>query len=528
VVASSTPVCGAAVSELEIVTDPRLPPLAWLLRWDASAATLLAGRWVETTDSSWVEGCWDGEFASRSPEGHWLAGTAGRLEAGHLTLTPPFHSFDAVYLLRRERSLFASNSLPFLIEASRATFRRTHVNLHADLARIVDGLDGTHLRIPMSDGDALEVLQLVPVTVALARPGEVSGMLPDAPECEDFASYDAFLRGCAQRFAVNATSPLRTAILRPVTTVSSGYDSPAVAVLARDVGATTALTIASSRGSRDLDGESDSGAEVADAIGLETVTFARDTRWHVDGQPVVAEFLASGMSGEELPIRVMAAHLGGTVLYSGYYGDSAWSREPGRARRLQRGDLGGSSLTEFRLRVGFCHLPMPFLAATRQENLARISCSEEMRPWSVEGRYDRPIPRRIAESAGVPRSVFGMRKRAVTSVAGRRTIVDREVAEAVRSFDRSRHGPVVRYSTAAVAWLIALLQPVRMKGHAVLRRIGAAHPSRTRVSITQRRAATLHGPHAVPTLLWAVELIGSSRYRATVEDGGRPRGDGLR
>jgi len=527
-VGSSTTVRGAAVSGLEIVVDARLPPLAWLLRWDASAATLLAGRWVETTDSSWVEGCWDGEFAAVSPEGYWLTGTAGRLDAGRLTLTPPFHSFDAVYLLRRERSLFASNSLPFLIEASGARFRRTHVNLHADLARIVDGLDRPHLRVRMSNGDVLEVLQFLPVTVALAQPGQEYGRLPDSHRFEDFGSYDAFLRGCAQRFAANATSPLRSAVLRPVTTVSSGYDSAATSVLARDAGATVALTIASSRGARDLDGESDSGADVAEALGLETVTFPRDTRWSVDGQPVVAEFLASGMSGEELPIRVMAAHLDRSILYSGYYGDSAWSRKPSRARRLQRGDLGGSSLTEFRLRVGFSHLPIPFLAATRQGDLARISSSEEMRPWSTEGPYDRPIPRRIAESAGVPRSAFGMRKRAVTSVAGRRTTVDHDVAHAVRWFDRSRHGRFVRHTTAAVAWLVALLQPARMKAYAVRRRIGTGNLSRARVSISQRRAATLHGPYAVPTFLWAVELIGSSRYRATVEDGVRPRDDVLR
>ena len=33
-----------------------------------------------------------------------------------------------------------------------------------------------------------------------------------------------------------------------------------------------------------------------------------------------------------------------------------------------------------------------------------------MRPWSVGGGYDRPIPRRIAEEAGVPRQHFGQRK----------------------------------------------------------------------------------------------------------------------
>jgi hypothetical protein len=39
-----------------------------------------------------------------------------------------------------------------------------------------------------------------------------------------------------------------------------------------------------------------------------------------------------------------------------------------------------------------------------------------MRGWDVGGDYSRPIPRRIVESAGVPREAFGVSKR-VTAVA---------------------------------------------------------------------------------------------------------------
>ena len=36
-----------------------------------------------------------------------------------------------------------------------------------------------------------------------------------------------------------------------------------------------------------------------------------------------------------------------------------------------------------------------------------------MAPWRLGNDYDRPIPRRIAESAGVPRAAFGQRKQVV-------------------------------------------------------------------------------------------------------------------
>ena len=39
-----------------------------------------------------------------------------------------------------------------------------------------------------------------------------------------------------------------------------------------------------------------------------------------------------------------------------------------------------------------------------------ITTSAEMRPWSIGGDYDRPIPRRALEEAGVPRELFGQIK----------------------------------------------------------------------------------------------------------------------
>jgi hypothetical protein len=37
-----------------------------------------------------------------------------------------------------------------------------------------------------------------------------------------------------------------------------------------------------------------------------------------------------------------------------------------------------------------------------------------MRPWRVGGNYDRPIPRRLVEEAGVPRRAYAREKRAIT------------------------------------------------------------------------------------------------------------------
>jgi hypothetical protein len=56
---------------------------------------------------------------------------------------------------------------------------------------------------------------------------------------------------------------------------------------------------------------------------------------------------------------------------------------------------------------------VPFWAARKIGQVRRISHSEEMRPFLIPGaEYNRPIPRRIIEEAGIPREAFGFRKTA--------------------------------------------------------------------------------------------------------------------
>src|SRR5690349_7377840 len=72
-------------------------------------------------------------------------------------------------------------------------------------------------------------------------------------------------------------------------------------------------------------------------------------------------------------------------------------------------------MEEFRLRVGFLHLPVPYLGCVRHEDIHRISNSAEMKDWNTaDGKYDKPIPCRLLQEAGVPRRLFGQQKKAVT------------------------------------------------------------------------------------------------------------------
>ena len=77
---------------------------------------------------------------------------------------------------------------------------------------------------------------------------------------------------------------------------------------------------------------------------------------------------------------------------------------------IRRGDLGGHGMGELRLALGFVQLPLPFMGARQKADIVRITESSEMDPWRLGNAYDRPIPRRIAEEAGVPRHLFGQSK----------------------------------------------------------------------------------------------------------------------
>jgi hypothetical protein len=64
-------------------------------------------------------------------------------------------------------------------------------------------------------------------------------------------------------------------------------------------------------------------------------------------------------------------------------------------------------MAELRLVIGFIHLPLPYIGARRKEDIVKITESPDMDPWRLGNTYDRPIPRRIAEEAGISRHAFG-------------------------------------------------------------------------------------------------------------------------
>ena len=197
----------------------------------------------------------------------------------------------------------------------------------------------------------------------------------------------------------------------PTVAMSTGYDSTAAGAVAAQAGCHTAFSFRTGWPWAGYQGEADAPTASAAALGFEVETFDRLAYQACDDAPE-AEFLANGMSGEDVVFRSMEPALHGRILVSGFWGGATWR---GNERpNLMRTDLSGASLAEFRLRTNMIHMPLPYIGGIQQASLLTVRDSEEMRPYRFGGTYDEPIARRLAEEAGVPRGSFGVNKLAAS------------------------------------------------------------------------------------------------------------------
>lgn len=388
--------------EIRFVCQPELPRLAWCaeIRRGSDLALVLHGPWVETGAHGFSEGAWAGDFAALDFTERFFAGSGGRILDGRLLLACPDHTMDRICSLRRDDRLLASNSIPFLLARADDELDPDFLYYDSLFVSIKDGLNGYVRSIPTRQGRHVDLHYCANLTVGPDLALEESRRR-DLPSFASFLDYRSCLQNHVRSLLENAADPARKVRFDPLSTLSSGYDSTTAAVFARDAGCREGVTIASSR-----DKGNDSGAAIGELLGLEMRTFGR-----LD-YLAMADFPEAEFNGGPCEFASFAGALSGRIVTTGHGGGQVWSLDTPVSNDLVRVDASGTSLTEFRLRSGFVHLSVPSIGATRQPDIRKISWSEAMRPWRIGGRYDRPIPRRIVEEAGVPRQMFGMTKRA--------------------------------------------------------------------------------------------------------------------
>jgi hypothetical protein len=384
------------------------PPLAWLATCDPGAPTVkvLHGARVETYPDWFAEAAWAGDYERGDFDRTDLVfGTGGRLRGDELTFVSSATTVDRLHSLSFNGRFFVSNSLACLLAVVNGRVAPDYEGYFRDFETIIRGITNYHRTVASSVGP----VRLTYHDNLCWRDGALVEVAKPNPK-RDFSTFERYrdlVESALCRLADNARSALRSYPYRLLATISSGYDSPAVAALARRAGLRQTLSFSASR-----DNRPDSGAEVARRLGLEPVV-VDSTLWKSNRLPEVP-FLASDAKGEDVYYDGARDVLDGALLLTGYGGSRVWNKGDDLLQDLERSDQSGLSLCEYRLWAGFLHCPVTYVGGRQTQDLRRISNAPEMVPWDVPGGYTRPICRRILEEAGVPRESFGMEKKAAS------------------------------------------------------------------------------------------------------------------
>jgi hypothetical protein len=447
---------------LNCLEQASLPKLAWLAEVETgtNVVTVHHGSSVETAPQWCVEGTWDGPFEDGDfQRAENLFGSGVRVDGQTLVFCSSVALVDRLFHVTWDGRLVVSNSLIQLLARTgarldpRHNYRRESFASGAGFKRYPNAFRVIHPRFRT-------IQQEYHCNLAL-RDGRIERLPRSQPR--SFAGFDEYreaLGAALARIRDNYRSGARRHAVVAFATTSTGYDSAAATVLARAAGVTETFTIALPPGADAQ--ERDSGAPIAAALGM-TVR-GLSTQPEDASAEMERYLLAASVEGSEVFLENLARHIGAScqaaVLYTGYHGDVVWKR-PARAPEaiddMRRKDVSGLNLAEVRLVAGFFNVAVPFIYGRNMADITAISLSPEMQPWCVAADYDRPIPRRIVEAAGVPRQLFGQRKRAQVRFYGdpRSPVL------------RAQFREYLATRVADLGWRLAAMERLRSADHAV-------------------------------------------------------------
>lgn len=388
-----------------------LPKLAWVaaVRRDEGLVDVLHGPWVETREDRFFEGAWDGSFqAGAFDDAVTFAGSGGRIDGDRVLFAAPTHKLDRIQSVTAGDTIYLSNSLALLLTRAGEEIDIRHPHYFFDYLRYFRA--GIRIKVKpirLRSGNMAYFHDCANIAVHRNLTIErLEKRIPPRPSC--YLDYAAFLETTARKVSANAIDPAGKVVFRPLAAISRGYDSVAVAAVASQANCREAVTFRHS-GPRMRE---DSGTEIAAHLGMEVQEFDRTDYTKLPGFPEVEFFPNMPLAAKAL--TVLEKQLSGSLFFNGQGGEDIWMRGwTAGAPLLQEptaDSMSGSNIGEFRLRVGFVWFPLACCGAIHAPALARISLSREMCAWSVGGKYDRPIPRRLAEDRGVPRRLFGQLK----------------------------------------------------------------------------------------------------------------------
>ncbi len=394
---------------------PGLPRLAWCatVTRNSPEVALVHGEMVEIVGDTFIAGAWDAPFPDLGVfNATTVMGSAGRATDHEVAFCNATHPCTDLHSVRVDGAVHVSNSLPLLLAFTDDGPAIRYRKYQADrVARWHAGTAASPGPIPTRRGR--EVLVHLGTDITISRELEMTTThKPVPPEPYGFTEYRGMLANTVKRVVDNATDRARHHPLRTLATLSAGYDSGASAVLGAEAGIHDAITFT-------MPGHADSGTPIGKVLGIKVVEYDTAAWRDVSSEPEI-EVAASASGATVAALAVLDDGWNDSLVVNGGLGDEIWGVEHGDwgegLSQPGAGTFVEESLHEYALRAGVIFFFVPTIGAVHYEEIRRITESDEMKPWITGGPYQRPIPRRIIEAAGVPRGSFATQKRASAAV----------------------------------------------------------------------------------------------------------------
>ncbi|HET7607831.1 MAG TPA: hypothetical protein VFL84_04080, partial [Gammaproteobacteria bacterium] len=404
-----------------------LPKLGWIATLDPRTNRLRVahGSAVECRPDWMVEGVWDGRFADGNfHRGAHLFGSGIRRDGEAIYFMPSCALVDRLIYCRNGEELVVSNSLLVMLAVTGAELDPRHDYLIEGKAVSV-GVDDYETSFHVRHASIREFHQVFHKALVV-RGAEIGFERTIGVRAfDDFADYYGTLRGRLAALCQNAADPSRRAPLDLYGTLSNGYDSTAVTTIVRELGVSEFFTYVGSWAASSAGQAKHETAPISAALQVKTVPLRAPREPDIEDELLLRAAIPLAV---QVPLLAMARyveqHSDVAAVFTGFHGDIIWDLnvpEEFVSQAIIRHDMSGLDLSELRLKSGFFNVAVPFFFAASIEDVVAVSRSGEMEPWRVNKRYDRPISRRIVETAGVPREAFGFLKAGIFTVAIRPT-----------------------------------------------------------------------------------------------------------
>lgn len=397
--------------KLDYCINRKIPKLSWcaVLHKGSDMAEIECGVGVEQKEDWFVEGGWCGSFTKGEFEKNiFFLGTGGKCQSDGILFATPNHSLERLHMIEREDRIYVSNSMAFVLAKSNSNFDINYTGYEKVFHSILNGIDKYQKKVPLKETDRkCYVLYYCNVKIDRNFKKTISRKQEHSP----FDSYEEYIQSLNQdmvKLYGNLKDVGRRQKYGITTTISRGYDSAACAAVARNLGCNTAVTF-----DRPEKYAEDEGSKIAEALGYKNVLKKDAEEYLRRSDFTEAEYIAGGELGTGIVFSSFDKEFENKLVFIGEGGDRFWDRnavDVNAVLRFKDEYYSGSTLLEPRLRIGYIYCPLPFYCAVCWPSLYKISRSAEMKRWTLNNTYDRPIPRRILEEAGVDRDLFGIEK----------------------------------------------------------------------------------------------------------------------